>query len=60
MNRFRRLGYISYRGRIRVNKSLLNVVLLDQLPEENATRPTLFEGVDAKNPPANQTKILKG
>jgi len=33
MNRFRTLGYINYNGRIQVNKSLLNVVLLDQLPE---------------------------
>ncbi|MGA3071471.1 MAG: Crp/Fnr family transcriptional regulator [Terracidiphilus sp.] len=41
MNRFRALGYISYNGRIQVNKSLLNVVLLDQLPEHNAQRPVL-------------------
>jgi CRP-like cAMP-binding protein len=33
MNRFRKLGFISYNGRIQVHKSLLNVVLLDQLPE---------------------------
>jgi CRP-like cAMP-binding protein len=36
MNRFRKLGFISYNGRIQVNKSLLNVVLLDQLPDQNA------------------------
>jgi CRP-like cAMP-binding protein len=41
MNRFRALGYISYNGRIQVNKSLLNVVLLDQLPEHNAEKPVL-------------------
>ncbi len=41
MNRFRALGYISYNGRIQVNKSLLNVVLLDQLPDHNAQRPVL-------------------
>ena len=41
MNRFRRLGYIEYKSRIRVHKSLLNVVLRDQLPEENSARPTL-------------------
>ena len=29
MNRFRKLGFIGYNGRIRVNKSLLNVVLHD-------------------------------
>src|ERR1700733_1208169 len=35
MNRFRKLGYIEYKDRIRVNKSLLNVVLRDSLPGEN-------------------------
>jgi CRP/FNR family transcriptional regulator, cyclic AMP receptor protein len=39
MNRFRKLGFISYNGRIQVHKSLLNVVLLDQLPERNAQKP---------------------
>jgi CRP-like cAMP-binding protein len=43
MNRFRKLGFISYNGRIQVNKSLLNVVLLDQLPEHNAQKPLLPE-----------------
>jgi CRP-like cAMP-binding protein len=42
MNRFRKLGYISYNGRIRVHKSLLNVVLHDQLPEQNASRPQIL------------------
>lgn len=36
MNRFRKLGFIEYDGRIQVHKSLLNVVLLDQLPEHNS------------------------
>jgi CRP-like cAMP-binding protein len=39
MNRFRKLGYIDYNGRIHVHKTLLNVVLHDELPEQNATRP---------------------
>jgi len=43
MNRFRKLGFIDYNGRIRVHKSLLNVVLHDQLPEHNSARPTLTE-----------------
>ncbi len=34
MNRFRKLGYINYNGRIHVHKSLLNMVLHDQLPEQ--------------------------
>jgi len=41
MNRFRKLGFINYNGRIQVNKSLLNVVLLDQLPEHSSTKPIL-------------------
>jgi CRP-like cAMP-binding protein len=36
MNRFRKLGFVEYDGRIKVHKSLLNVVLHDQLPDENA------------------------
>jgi CRP-like cAMP-binding protein len=39
MNRFRKLGYIQYKGRIRVHKSLLNVVLRDQLPEVDSSKP---------------------
>jgi hypothetical protein len=42
MNRFRDLGFISYNGRIQVHKSLLNVVLLDQLPERNAEKPPVL------------------
>jgi CRP/FNR family cyclic AMP-dependent transcriptional regulator len=41
MNRFRKLGFIDYNGRIQVHKSLLNVILLDQLPERNSQRPVL-------------------
>ncbi len=41
MNRFRKLGLISYNGRIQVHKSLLNVVLLDQLPDHNAQKPAI-------------------
>jgi CRP/FNR family cyclic AMP-dependent transcriptional regulator len=41
MNRFRKLGFINYNGRIQVHKSLLNVVLLDQLPDHNAQKPAI-------------------
>ena len=41
MNRFRKLGFISYNGRIQVHKSLLNVILLDQLPEHNSEQPSM-------------------
>jgi CRP-like cAMP-binding protein len=43
MNRFRKLGFIEYNGRIRVHQSLLNVILHDQLPEHNAEKPPLPE-----------------
>ena len=36
MNRFRKLGFIEYNGGIRVNKSLLNVILHDSLPNGKA------------------------
>jgi CRP-like cAMP-binding protein len=46
MNRFRKLGLIDYDGRIRVHKSLINVILHDQFtmqtsetPEDSATQP---------------------
>jgi CRP-like cAMP-binding protein len=39
MNRFRKLGFIEYNGRIKVHKSLLNAVLLDQMPERDPDNP---------------------
>jgi CRP-like cAMP-binding protein len=36
MNRFRKLGFIEYNGRIRVHKSLLNVILHDSLPDDDS------------------------
>jgi CRP-like cAMP-binding protein len=36
MNRFRKLGFIEYNGRIKVHKSLLNAVLLDRISELNS------------------------
>ena len=35
MNRFRKLGFIEYHGRIKVHRLLLNAILLDQMPERN-------------------------
>ncbi|MGA7887073.1 MAG: Crp/Fnr family transcriptional regulator [Acidobacteriaceae bacterium] len=35
MNRFRKLGFIEYNGRIKVHKSLLNAVLLDRMSQRN-------------------------
>jgi len=48
MNRFRSLGFIDYTDRIQVHRSLLNVILHDQLPEHKTQKPvtmrTLIEG----------------
>ena len=41
MNRFRKLGFIEYNGRIRVHQSLLNVVLHDHWPGDNAGKPSI-------------------
>jgi CRP-like cAMP-binding protein len=54
MNRFRKLGYIDYNGRIRVHKTLLNVVLQDQLPEQNASRPAINGSPEA---PAKKRRL---
>ena len=43
MNRFRKLGFIEYNGRIRVHKSLLNVILHDHMPADNAAKPDISE-----------------
>jgi CRP/FNR family cyclic AMP-dependent transcriptional regulator len=44
MNRFRQHGFIEYNGRIRVHKSLLNVILHDEHSEENKTSAALVDG----------------
>jgi hypothetical protein len=45
MNRFRKLGFVEYDGRIRVHKSLLDVILHDQLPEESGEEPLTARGL---------------
>ena len=57
MNRFRKLGYIEYDGRIRVNRSLLNVVLQDKLPGQNASRPELLDPPPSKARAARRAKL---
>jgi CRP-like cAMP-binding protein len=42
MNRFRKLGLIEYNGRIRVHKSLLNVILYDQFTERADEKPPVL------------------
>jgi len=41
MNRFRKHGFIDYKDRIHVHRSLLNVILHDQLPDDNAEKPPI-------------------
>jgi hypothetical protein len=52
MNRFRKLGLIEYNARIRVHKSLLNVVLLDQFTERNPERPPGSDTPRVRSKPA--------
>jgi CRP-like cAMP-binding protein len=54
MNRFRKLGFISYNGRIQVHKSLLNVVLLDQLPGHSEQEDSILS--IAPNEPVQQPR----
>jgi CRP-like cAMP-binding protein len=50
MNRFRKLGLIEYNGRIRVHRSLLNVILHDELPDHNSQKPSLPQNAAARSP----------
>ena len=43
MNRFRKLGFIEYNGRIHVHKSLLNVVLHDGPPGQHSVSASLID-----------------
>jgi CRP-like cAMP-binding protein len=58
MNRFRKLGYISYKNRIRIHKSLLMMVLEDRLPEQNASRPKLLDPPPSHARTARRAKLL--
>jgi CRP/FNR family transcriptional regulator, cyclic AMP receptor protein len=58
MNRFRKLGYISYKNRIRIHKSLLMMVLEDRLPEQNASRPKLLDSRPGRTRTARRAKLL--
>ena len=53
MNRFRRLGFVEYNGRIQVHKSLLKVVLHDRMPDDNAVKPVVLDV------PRHRSKLLK-
>jgi hypothetical protein len=47
MNRFREMGFIHYNGGIEVHKSLLNVVLHDQIRDKNAQKSPLLTNLRA-------------
>jgi CRP/FNR family transcriptional regulator, cyclic AMP receptor protein len=49
MNRFRQHGFIEYNGRIRVHKSLLNVILNDASEGGNAVSAPLLDGREKKS-----------
>jgi CRP/FNR family cyclic AMP-dependent transcriptional regulator len=53
MNRFRKLGFIEYNGRIKVHKSLLNVILHDQVTEQNAEIATGKKPARQRRRPVN-------
>ncbi len=53
MNRFRQLGFIEYSSRIRVHRSLLNVVLLDSIPTKKAARNGTKKSPNRSSKPAN-------
>ena len=58
MNRFRKMGFIDYNGRIQVHKSLLNVILHDQLPGHNAEKPPIVDTLHAQSKPAKSRRVL--
>ncbi len=48
MNRFRKLGFVEYDGRIKVHKSLLNVILHDQLSDHHTAGPAPSRGAPGR------------
>lgn len=57
MNRFRKLGFIKYDGRIRVDKSLLNVVLHDRPLRKNTGKVAMG---DTRDTPSDQPAKARG
>jgi CRP-like cAMP-binding protein len=56
MNRFRQHGFIEYNGRIRVHKSLLNVILYDQPSRGKAESAALLSA--KKEPKRKRVRLL--
>jgi CRP/FNR family transcriptional regulator, cyclic AMP receptor protein len=57
MNRFRKLGYITYNGRIHVHRSLLNIVLHDKLPEHRTKPPVALESSQVRAKKAKRARV---
>jgi CRP/FNR family cyclic AMP-dependent transcriptional regulator len=57
MNRFRKLGFIEYNGRIRVHKSLLNVILHDHMPDDNAVKPEMAKVPQKRSNIAKRSEV---
>lgn len=60
MNRFRKLGFIEYNGRIKVDKSLLNVVLHDGASDRNSVSAPLLDPKEVKTSAAKQASSRLG
>ena len=58
MNRFRKHGFIEYNGRIKVHKSLLNVVLCDYADEKNAVSASLLSTAQEPTHPASRKAAI--
>jgi CRP/FNR family cyclic AMP-dependent transcriptional regulator len=59
MNRFRKMGFIAYNGRIHVHKSLLNIILHDQLPDSNAEKPPIVVAPSSSQAPRTAVRRPK-
>jgi CRP/FNR family transcriptional regulator, cyclic AMP receptor protein len=61
MNRFRKLGYVKYKykGRVQVHRSFLKKFLRVQLSEENSSRPKLLDLPPSAARPANRAMIAR-
>jgi hypothetical protein len=58
MNRFRKLGLIEYNGRIRVHKSLINVILHDQFTMQTPETPEVSAAPPKQSKPAMRRQTL--
>jgi hypothetical protein len=56
LNHFREFGFIDYDGRIRVHKALLNAILHDRLPGDNAAKPAIIGIPLQQSKPAGRTR----